>query len=177
MPRVKRDPVTGEKIRPANWAPKKMGRPTLYSDEMVEYICMRVATSEMGLPRLCKKHDDMPDEETIRRWLYTYPNFRGKYAQAKVQQAELLAEQIVEISDESNRDMKINENGYETIDGEVVARSRLRVDTRKWLASKLIPRLYGNIKEIEDEREKNEILREEVRALRAQLDEKNKRDY
>lgn len=159
-------------------APKaKMGRPSKYTPELAALICERVATHDLGLPRLCKKFDDMPDEETIRRWLYRHPEFRGKYAQAKIEQADFLAQQCLEIADDDSRDIKVNDEGYETFNAEFAARSRLRVDTRKWLASKLLPKQYGDAKELQDEKDKNEQLREEIRLLREKLDAQNKKDY
>lgn len=153
------------------------GRPTIYNEELAKLICERVATHDIGLPRLCKKFDDMPDEDTIRKWLYRYPDFNGKYAQAKMKQANFLAEQCLEISDQNSDDYKENENGVESFNGEAVARARLRVDTRKWLASKLLPKQYGGDALLQQTREENDDLKEEVKRLREKLDEKNKRDY
>ncbi len=176
MPKKTQTPLLEEKSQ--NQKPKHPGgRPTKYSPEMVDLICEKVATNDMGLPRLCKKYPEMPSEETIRRWLYNYPEFRGKYAQAKIEQADFLAEQCLEIADDSSNDIKINDEGYETFNGEFAARSRIRIDTRKWLASKLLPKQYGDAKELQDEKDKNAELQEEIRQLRAKLDAENKRDY
>ena len=56
---------------------------------------------------------------------------------------EAWADEIVEISDESNRDTVLTESG-EHPDNEWISRSKLRVDTRKWLLSKLMPKKYGD---------------------------------
>jgi hypothetical protein len=107
-------------------------------------------------------YDDMPGITTIQRWRYRYEGFRIKYAHAKLLQADLLAEQCLDISDNSTP--------------EEVAVSRLRVDSRKWLASKLLPKQYGDKLLLEQKNEDNERL-EEIRALRKKLDEENKREF
>jgi len=60
---------------------------------------------------------------------------RQRYAHAREMQARTLAEQTLEISD-----------GAEP---ETVQVARLRTDTRKWLASKLLPREYGDKLEVD----------------------------
>lgn len=123
---------------------KKIGRPTDYTPDLVEKICSVIATSSEGLAKLHTKYDWFPSKETIFRWKRQYKDFCDRYAQAKRDQAEYLIEEIIEISDFSALDVKINDNGGLSVDTEILGRSRLRVDTRKWLASKLIPKLYGD---------------------------------
>jgi hypothetical protein len=55
-----------------------------------------------------------------------------------------MAEEIVEISDEGKRDTYIDAYGNERTDYDVIARSKLRVDTRKWLLAKMLPKVYGD---------------------------------
>ncbi len=54
------------------------------------------------------------------------------------------ADEIVDISDDGRNDTYIDDNGNERTDNERVARSRLRVDTRKWMLSKMLPKVYGD---------------------------------
>jgi len=125
-------------------AKKKVGRPTDYNQKLADLICERVATHEVGLQRLCAMYDDMPDKTTINKWRYKYPEFSTQYARAKISQIELLVDEIMEIADDSTKDEIINDQGVRSCNSEFIARSRLRIDTRKWLAAKLIPRLYGD---------------------------------
>jgi hypothetical protein len=119
------------------------GRPTDYNDEVAALICERVATHTIGLERLCNMYDDMPSKFTVNLWRYKHPEFSTRYAQAKLIQADLIAEECLEIADDSRGDIKYDEEGNEVINSEFVARSRLRIDTRKWLAAKLLPKQYG----------------------------------
>jgi hypothetical protein len=81
--------------------------------------------------------------ETILRWADANENFSQQYAQARARGYQLLADEIIEISDDSSRDIVETEEGPVT-NAEVVARSRLRVDTRKWMLSKMLPKVYGD---------------------------------
>ncbi|MGL6123766.1 MAG: hypothetical protein ACRC1W_12280 [Shewanella sp.] len=126
----------------------KVGRPSKYCPEIVELICERVATHDMGLRQLTNMYDDMPDKVTINIWRRKHPEFRSQYAQAKCEQIEFLTEDILEIADESTNDWTeylekdTGVTGYK-LNGDHVQRARLRIDTRKWLASKLAPKIYG----------------------------------
>ncbi len=130
------------------------GRPSKYTPEMVELICERVATHDMGLRRLTDMYDDMPDKVTINIWRRKHAEFRSQYAQAKCEQIEFLTEDILDIADDSSNDWmetfdkESQSVGYK-LNGDHIQRARLRVDTRKWLASKLAPKIYGDKQFIE----------------------------
>lgn len=118
-----------------------MGRPSGYTDELADLICERLAEGE-SLVQICKD-DDMPGVSTVFRWLASNAAFRDTYARAREVQAERLADEIVEIADEGRRDTYIDDEGRERTNYDVIARSKLRVDARKWIASKLAPKKYG----------------------------------
>jgi len=124
-----------------------MARPSIYREELADQLFERLATSDLGLSRICAQ-PDMPAFKTVWRWLEAKPELRQKYARAKEQQAEFMADQILAISDdgEADRIERVNEQGkpYTQLDHENINRSRLRVDARKWLASKLAPKKYGD---------------------------------
>lgn len=119
------------------------GRPTDYMPELADLICERIANGE-SLRTICAD-ESMPGKSTVFRWLATYSDFGTKYAHAREEQADLYAESIVEIADElevqavyRGEDVKLD------LSPSAVARNRLRVDARKWYASKLAPKKYGD---------------------------------
>ncbi len=122
---------------------KKVGRPLEYTQEMGDYICELVSSTGYGLLKLAKLFPELPDKMTINRWRHRVPEFRAQYAQAKIEQADILAEECLEIADDDSQDVKFDKDGNELCNTEFIARARLRVDTRKWLASKLLPKQYG----------------------------------
>ncbi len=126
---------------------KPLGRPLEYTQEMGDYICELVASTGHGLLKLTELYPELPDKVTINRWRHRLPEFRNQYAQAKIEQADILAEECLEIADNSSQDTMIDNEGFERCNTEFIARSRLRVDTRKWLAAKLLPKQYGKAAE------------------------------
>lgn len=79
---------------------------------------------------------------SLTKWLET--EHKNLYASAREERYHRLAEQVIEISDYSKEDTYIDSQGVERTDAEVVARSRLRVDARKWYVAKMLPKQYGD---------------------------------
>jgi hypothetical protein len=117
------------------------GRPPSYSQEKAAAICAQMAEGRSLVSIL--DSDEMPGYSTVMRWLDDYPEFRDKYARAAEQRAERMAEEMLQISDDGKRDFSAGEGG-DQFNGEHVQRARLRVDTRKWLLSKMQPKKYGD---------------------------------
>lgn len=125
-------------------AKKKIGRPTRYSKRLADKICALLAEGR-SLRTVCRD-PKMPGASTVFAWLRKYEDFQQQYARAKEEAADALVEEILDIADDGTNDwMKLNIKGREvtTLNKEHVQRSRLRIDTRKWIASKLKPKKYG----------------------------------
>lgn len=118
-----------------------MGRPSEFHQDVADAICERLAEGE-SLRSICAD-DAMPSKATVCKWLGRHANFADQYARAREMQAETMADEIKDIADDGSCDTYLDLDGKERTDHEVVARSRLRVDARKWLASKLLPKKYG----------------------------------
>lgn len=125
----------------------KTGRPSDYTEELAEAICLRLAEGE-SLRSVCRD-DGMPCKQTVLRWLSQRPEFRAQYVRAKVEGAEAIAEELFDIADDGTNDWmeKLDKDGevigYQ-LNGEHVQRSKLRIDTRKWYLSKIMPKKYGD---------------------------------
>ncbi len=125
-----------------------VGRPSTYSDELAKKICQKIV--EGYTIRQIAKLDGFPASSTIFLWLLdedkTY--FSEQYNKAKSIQADAMVEEIIEIADDGTNDWqdRMLQNGeiIEVSDHEHISRSRLRVDTRKWYASKVLPKKYGD---------------------------------
>lgn len=120
------------------------GRPTIFTDELAETICARIASGE-SLRSICKE-DNMPVMSTVMLWIIDgkHEAFSEQYELARKIQAETLADELFDISDDGTNDwVQKNDkdgNSYYHLNGEHVQRSRLRVDTRKWYLSKVLPK-------------------------------------
>lgn len=123
------------------------GRPSDYTQELADRICSRLAAGE-SMRTICLD-DDMPSRETLFRWIRSNTEFRDQYARAKDESADALVEDIQDIADDGTNDwMEVHDKDGKAIgwqvNGEHIQRSRLRVDVRKWAASKLKPKKYGD---------------------------------
>lgn len=117
--------------RTDNQPPKnKGGRPSTYSPEIAQRICEHIATG--GYATNLKRFG-LPHESTICDWQNKIPEFAEAYARARERRAETFADQIIEIADTC----------------EDPAKGRLQIDARKFIASKLLPRVYGDNQRVE----------------------------
>lgn len=113
------------------------GRPSVFTQEIADEICERLGRGESLRSITRGERDDfIPSETTVRRWLSGdedwNESFRRQYAHARDVQADTIFDEILDIADEP------------ATDGVEVQRNRLRVDARKWAASKLAPKKYGD---------------------------------
>jgi hypothetical protein len=127
--------------------PKKKGRPKIYSPKIAARICVEISTTTKSLRTICKEAG-MPAVGTVLTWLREDTNgFLAQYARAKEEQADMMVEEIIEIADDGTNDfMKIykGDDSYTVENKEWTSRSKVRVDARKWIASKLKPKKYGD---------------------------------
>jgi len=117
-----------------------------FTQEMADKICERIIGGEtVGQ---ITADDNMPAKSTVFKWLAENSGFSDQYARAKMAQMDMMAEELLEIADDGTNDWMERKNddgeayGWRE-NGEAMARSRLRVDTRKWLMSKMAPKKYG----------------------------------
>ena len=122
---------------------KKMGRPSLYSEKLVDEICEKISSSHYGLEHICENNPDLPCRATICLWIKNNKYFSDKYAEAKAQQAELMVEQIFKIADDKDV-YYADEFGSSRVDSGKVQQMRLQTEVRKWYVSKVLPKIYGD---------------------------------
>lgn len=121
------------------------GRPTIFTQELADKLCAQLANGD-SMRTVCRS-DDMPCKATVFMWLRTDEDFLDQYTRAKQESADALTDEMLDIADDASNDwMLINDKDNEgyRINGDHIQRSRLRIETRKWLASKLKPKKYGD---------------------------------
>lgn len=122
------------------------GRPTLFTQELSDIICDKLANGQ-SMRSVCRE-ESMPCMTSVFKWLRENELFAQQYARAKEESADALFEELLDIADDGTNDwMERNDpegncTGYQ-LNGEHVQRSRIRLDTRKWALSKLKPKKYG----------------------------------
>ena len=126
--------------------PRKPGRPASCTNAVQTRICAHIIGG-LSLRQICAL-PGMPSMPTVFRTLAADRAFQEQYARSRAAQMDLMAEEILEIADDSRNDWVVREahNGgtYVALNEEAIARSRVRIDARKWLMSKLAPKRYGD---------------------------------
>lgn len=119
----------------------KKGRPSKYSTCLRDRLCF-LLISGASLREACTESGvTVP---TVLNWaMDPGHDFFEHYARARKLRAELMLDEILEIADDSAKDLKKLENGNLVFDHENVQRSRLRIDTRKWAMARMYPKVYG----------------------------------
>jgi hypothetical protein len=124
-----------------------MPRPSGYTEEIAMRLCTHVAEGK-SLNAFCKMENN-PHISMVYRWLQQFPAFRENYTQAKQDSADTLADGALEICDTPQMGTKTitkrigDKETVETIVGDMTDHRRLQVDTRKWIAANLKPKVYG----------------------------------
>ena len=95
----------------------------------------------------------MPAESTVRAWaLEDREGFSAQYARAREIGYHAMADELMDIADDGRNDWmerRGEEDAGWQANGEHIQRSRLRVDARKWMLSKVLPKVYGDKQEID----------------------------
>ena len=125
---------------------KPVGRPSGYTEEIATEICRRIVAGE-GLRKICEA-PGMPHYSAVYNWLSDNPTFNDAYARAREFQADAWADEMRQIADDSSKDYVEVETPdgrtEQRFDHEHVQRSRLRIDTIKFLVSKFAPKRFGD---------------------------------
>ena len=100
----------------------------LYTPALGDIICKRISEGE-SLRAICRD-PEIPSEGTVRGWAREdREGFGSRYRLARELQLDHWADLIIDIADEENRDPRDRQ---------------IRIETRKWIMSKLAPRRYGD---------------------------------
>ncbi|TJV42394.1 MAG: terminase small subunit protein [Mesorhizobium sp.] len=125
-----------------------MARPSEFTQEIADAICQRLAEGN-SLRSICLD-EDMPAKSTVLSWLLKHEHaaFLDQYTRARELQADTHVDEMPDIADDGSNDYitKTNADGstYEQVNSEHIQRSRLRIDTRKWIAERMRPKKYGS---------------------------------
>lgn len=136
----------------ASKKPTEQARPLTTRQKMdalgIEALCSFIVSNsaEGNLNRFCLKHDLCYG--SVVNWLRADPSRIEQYAGAREDRADILADEIVSIADEDCVTLQEPRNDGEVaklvMDATAVARNKLRIDARKWAASKLKPKSYSD---------------------------------
>lgn len=113
-------------------------------------ICERLQRGE-SLNAICKD-SHMPDESAVRNWVMDdYQGFAPRYARAREIGYARMAEEILQIANTPviGKKTVTKDSGVEVTEYDMIEHRRLQVDTRKWMLSKVLPKIYGDKQTLE----------------------------
>lgn len=115
--------------------------------KIIDIICKHITDNKASL-RDALLLPKMPSSQTFYKWIEN-DKFKAKqYVHACEARADSIFDEMLDIADDGTNDymMKILNNGdvIEVLNSEHVQRSRLRIDARKWMLSKMNPKKYGD---------------------------------
>lgn len=126
-----------------------------------ELICTALENGD-SLRNACRVIPDAPSAAAVLHWCSQNPEFKARYEAAQQIGYALLAEDLVTISDETHATITVqdqDEHGnlifnadgspalkqvHASLSSDVISRNKLRIDTRKWVLSKMLPKVYGD---------------------------------
>lgn len=102
------------------------GNDVPYSQDVADRICAEIADG-LSLRTVCNA-DDMPSRVSVFRWIRENEDFKDRFDRARKEGAHALVDDMQGLADDETLDPNSR---------------RIRVDTRKWIASKMLPKVYG----------------------------------
>ena len=134
-----------------------------YSDELIELLFDAIINDTRPLKVILLTNPDFPHIITFYRWLRDDPDLQARYLEVKKVQSHVLIDEIISIADDpANCEPAIHQW------------AKLRIDTRKWLATRLLPKIYGD-KQHEEQTSSSDTLTK-IQSLVADLNKTNTSD-
>jgi hypothetical protein len=117
-------------------------RPSQWGQDTRESILEQLSDGK-SLREICSA-PGMPSDRLVRKWAALDADFGPQYVRAREAGMDAMADEIIAIADDTAGDIKVTSDGKEVVNQEAINRSRLRVDARKWIMSKIAPKTYGD---------------------------------
>lgn len=119
-----------------------IGRPTSYRQHIADEICARLSVGE-PLAQICRD-EHMPAVRTVSGWKAEHEEFKAAFARAREEGYDFIAADCLKIADDGANDTYVDEEGRKRTEQDVIARSKLRIETRLKLLAKWDPSRYGD---------------------------------
>jgi hypothetical protein len=114
---------------------------------VIDDILAAIATTPKSLESICSELESAPTARTVYRWIESDAELCQRYTRAKAAQLQVLADQLIDLADTDRVCEKVTikpDGSREVVILDQVERTKLQIDTRKWLLSKLDPKKYGD---------------------------------
>ncbi len=132
--------------RPIEWTQDK-------KEKAIQIIFTEMAQGKSLRQILNQDNENMPSRKLFYEWVAKDKELSDHYAKVMDLRSDVLFDEMIDIADDTSNDSVYTETG-EKVNSEWINRSRLRVDTRKWILSKMNPKKYGDKTDITTNGEK-----------------------
>lgn len=126
--------------RPIEWTQDK-------KDKAVEIIFTEMANGK-SLRQILDKDDTLPSRRLFYEWMAKDSVLSNHYEAISLLRADMMFDEMIEIADDGTNDFMTKEIGdgveVQVLNSEHIQRSRLRIDARKWILSKMVPKKFGD---------------------------------
>ena len=144
------------------------GRPSVYTPEIAERICAELCTGR-SLLDVCRD-EGMPLYSTVSKWASrNWEGFAEPYRSAREIGLFALADELLDIADDSRNDYvarrRADGSVEHMVNHEHISRSRVRIETRRWLLSKGLPKIFGDRIDLTASPESVDTLREVMKEI------------
>jgi len=112
----------------------------------LDEIFAAIATTPKSLESICKEIESAPSARTVYRLIEADDSLCQRYTRAKDAQLQILADQLIDLADTERICEKVTikaDGSREVVILDQVERTKVQIDTRKWLLAKLNPKKYG----------------------------------
>jgi hypothetical protein len=150
-----------------------------FSEPLAIEICERVSSGELLINICVDEH--MPTVRRVTQWLRESPEFAALYKDSISDRLTIFEEEVIKIADDASRDFReVVRHGRPTrvLDGDAIARAKLRVEVRLKHLKAYKPSIWGeqstlNVKQ-SDPLDLDQMTTEELAAKIAELEHKDR---
>jgi hypothetical protein len=110
-------------------------------------ICDAISTQPRGMGAILEELGNPINPSTFYRWLQQDDDLCKRYARARADQAQVMADEITQIADTTQEGVITTEKADGSVEikrSDMLEHRKLRIESRKWLAAKLLPKVYGD---------------------------------
>ena len=150
-----------------------------YSEALAQEICERISCGEL-LICICSD-DHFPTMRRCKQWLNEHEDFYSLYKESLNDRLDIFEEQVIQIADDASRDFKeVTRNGrtMKVLDGEAIARAKLRVEVRFRHLKAGRPEKWGDVSTLnvnsKDAFDASNLTTDELERKLAELDLKDR---
>jgi hypothetical protein len=104
-----------------------------YDEFIANKVCRLIASDARPLKTIVDEHPDLPAINTFYHWRVDYPAFAAKFHDARCAQAQIVIDEILLLVDDPAN-----------CEPEILNWCKERIKARQWMASRLIPKIYGD---------------------------------